>query len=296
MGGLYEKYKLDVLNYLFFLTRDADKAQELLQETFLKASAGILTFRYQCSVKTWLFSVARSCFIDDLRKKRPNIQLDNEVLLTICAVSNSLENRIENMDLIERLFEALDERSKTAVIKRSCGFSFREIALYLERVTDMGGLYEKYKLDVLNYLFFLTRDSYKAQELLQETFLKASARILTFRFQCSVKSWLFSIARSCFIDDLRKKRPNIQLDDEVLLTVCTVSDSFENRIENMDLIERLFKALNERSKTAVIKRSCGFSFREIALYLDMSENSARVLYHRAVKKLITFADKNGLKP
>lgn len=153
-------------------------------------------------------------------------------------------------------------------------------------------LYEKYKQDVLNYLYFLTKDALLSQELLQETFLKATVGIITFRCQCSVKTWLFSIARNCYIDAVRKKTPQLEFDEELLLGAAVISDSFVNEIENMDIIERLFESLDEKLKTIVIKRSCGYSFKEIAHDVNISESSARVLYHRAVKKLRKYAEEN----
>lgn len=154
-------------------------------------------------------------------------------------------------------------------------------------------LYEKYKYDVANYLYFLTKDSEITQDLLQETFLKASLGILKFRSQSSVKTWLFSIARNCFIDWLRKKHDCEALDDDTLLASCAVSDSFESSVENFDTVKRLLEILDEKSKTAVIKRSCGYSFGEIAAAIDVSESSARVIYHRAIKKMRRFAEENN---
>ncbi len=157
-------------------------------------------------------------------------------------------------------------------------------------------LYEKYKQDVTNYLYFLTKDVQLTQELLQETFLKASIGIIAFRSKSSIKTWLFSIAKNCYLDTVRKKQPDIQYDDEILLSAGIISDSFVERIENMDILERLFESLDEKLKFTVVKRSCGYSFKEIANELKISESSARVLYHRAVKKLKNTAASEKIEP
>ncbi len=60
LRGMMERYGEDVWNYAFFLTKRRDMADDIAQDTFLKAYAGITSFRGEASLKTWLLKIARN--------------------------------------------------------------------------------------------------------------------------------------------------------------------------------------------------------------------------------------------
>ena len=66
--------------YRFALSRvsDAETAEELVQETFLSALAGLATFRADASERTWLFVILRRKIIDHYRRqaRAPHLGLD----------------------------------------------------------------------------------------------------------------------------------------------------------------------------------------------------------------------------
>lgn len=61
---LMTAYGNDVWNYVFMLVKKPDLADDMTQETFLKAYRKLFTFRGQSSVKTWLFTIARNTVYD----------------------------------------------------------------------------------------------------------------------------------------------------------------------------------------------------------------------------------------
>src|SRR3954453_22176192 len=66
---LYRRYRGPVQHYLFQLSGSSDQAEELVQETFIRACGGLLTFRGDCSVATWLFRIARNTYLNSLRHR-----------------------------------------------------------------------------------------------------------------------------------------------------------------------------------------------------------------------------------
>jgi len=152
-------------------------------------------------------------------------------------------------------------------------------------------LYQRYGKELFGYLCWLTKDPHQAEDILQETFMRAMTGILRFQGKSSIRTWLFSIARNCYIDDLRKRKELKSLDD-----IPEPAAAFDLEIEviGRELKSSINSALNtldERSRRVVIMRSQGFSFLEIGVAIGVSEGSARVLNHRAMKKLKEFFEK-----
>jgi RNA polymerase sigma-70 factor, ECF subfamily len=79
---LYRRYHGPVQHYLFRLCGSADQAEELAQETFINVCAGLLSFRGDCSVATWLFRIARNVYLNSLRRPSP-ARIDTDELLAI---------------------------------------------------------------------------------------------------------------------------------------------------------------------------------------------------------------------
>lgn len=61
---------------------------------------------------------------------------------------------------------------------------------------DIRNLMEIYGDDVWNYAFFLTKDVHLADDIAQETFIKAYRRFHTYRRESSIRTWLLKITRN----------------------------------------------------------------------------------------------------
>lgn len=68
---LIREYIKPVYNLVFRLTGKSDEAEDLTQETFLKAWKNIKKFDKNKSFKTWIFTIAHNTVIDFYRKKKP---------------------------------------------------------------------------------------------------------------------------------------------------------------------------------------------------------------------------------
>lgn len=66
---LYEDYHQDVFNFLTYLTRDRDIAEDLSHEVYVRVLKSYGSFEGKSSEKTWLFAVAKNVSIDYFRKR-----------------------------------------------------------------------------------------------------------------------------------------------------------------------------------------------------------------------------------
>ena len=154
-------------------------------------------------------------------------------------------------------------------------------------------LYEKYRQDVYRYLLSLTRDADAAEDLLSECFLIAIRKLPFFCFFSTVKTWLFGIARNCWLQHLRKQHLAITLDDMI---EAYIADDIAEQVINRQLCERiiaLLKQENERTQRIVNMRINGYSHREIAMQLGISQGSVRVIDHRTKKRIREMLIKEG---
>ncbi|WP_255550872.1 RNA polymerase sigma factor [Granulicella sp. dw_53] len=67
---LVRLYEPRLLRYVAFSLGDQDLAETITQDCFMKAYAGRSSFRGDCSVSTWLFSIANNLIRDQLRTKK----------------------------------------------------------------------------------------------------------------------------------------------------------------------------------------------------------------------------------
>ena len=141
---------------------------------------------------------------------------------------------------------------------------------------DIESFYRLHANSVYSYLISLSRDRTRAEDLMQETFVKATRALGGYRGG-SPRAWLFSIARNVFLDDVRRRGRRPVLVEEHDVAGPAESDPVEH-----DAIERALQLLPERQRTALLLSDrIGFSGTEVAAALGITEGSARVLIHRA---------------
>ena len=66
---MYQRFFKDVYLCVFSISKDRQIAEDITQETFLKALKEIKHFRGDCSVKSWLCQIAKNLYISQMRKK-----------------------------------------------------------------------------------------------------------------------------------------------------------------------------------------------------------------------------------
>lgn len=182
-----------------------------------------------------------------------------------------------------------------------------------EPISDKELLFEQEFLphaDALyNFAYQLCYNDENANDLVQETFMKAFRFIDLYHQGTNSKAWLFKILKNIFINDYRKKKrepEKVDYDD-----VITFSDEDDdNSAAYFDLREDLFDrvmgdeitiALNKlpiEFKTVILLCDVeGFSYEEIAKIIDIPIGTVRSRLHRArnllKQYLKDYADKMG---
>ena len=122
---IYRAYAQTVYRYLLALTRDADLAEELTQETFYQAIRSVGRFRGESRVSTWLCAIAKNQLLLYRRRKREPLP-EAEAEPAPSAEGEAL-GLMERKELL-RAIHALPEPGREILYLRAFGgLSYREI-------------------------------------------------------------------------------------------------------------------------------------------------------------------------
>lgn len=146
---------------------------------------------------------------------------------------------------------------------------------------DSAGIYAAYYERVYRFLLGLSRNNDLAEDLTQETFLRAMKSADRFDGRCSIVTYLCSIARNLYMDHCRKQRKEQPLDDVQELTSPDWSDALLDR-EQALRVHRVLHELEESYKEVFSLRVFGeLSHAEIGALFSKNENWSRITFYRA---------------
>ncbi len=150
-------------------------------------------------------------------------------------------------------------------------------------------VYKYYMNDIYHYLLRLSNHPQTAEDLLQDTFVKAFEYLDSYQGE-EVRAWLFRVAHNAYIDWYRREKRQIQTDPNLLAGLSPAVDAGPEaeilHSETMDLWLQATKGLPERSRQILLLRDYyEFSYQEIADILNISLSSAKVTLYRARKTI-----------
>ena len=151
-----------------------------------------------------------------------------------------------------------------------------------EKVTDFQEVYNLYFREVYRYALSLCRNESMAEEITQETFYKALAKLDSFDGKCKISVWLCQIAKNTYISMCRKdKYLNRNEDAGPHQSNESIEECLFDK-ETAFAIHKVLHTLNEPYKEVFSLRTFGeLSFKQIAELFGKTEAWARVTYHRA---------------
>ena len=134
-----------------------------------------------------------------------------------------------------------------------------------------------------------------AEDLTQETFLKAYRSLHSFRGQSRLGTWLRRIATNTVLNELRKKSPHLlsldaESEERGTLDIPDYQFSPETWLEGEQAERMVEAALAELSDglriVFVLKELEGYTHEETAKLLGLKSQAVRVRHHRAKKQLL----------
>jgi RNA polymerase sigma-70 factor (ECF subfamily) len=151
-------------------------------------------------------------------------------------------------------------------------------------------IYDRHYSNVRRFVGAVVKDDFTADDLAQETFVRAYKSIGTLKTGSSMSPWLMQIAYNLCRDHFRKvkksSRDAVPLDDEVLPCNTSLTEKTLERRQMSTCVQDKILLLPEAQRTVLLLCDVfGFAQKEIAEVLAISLENVKVRLHRARKRL-----------
>lgn len=149
-------------------------------------------------------------------------------------------------------------------------------------------LVDRYWERLFRWLVNLARDRHKAEDLAQETFLKALAAIESFRPGSNFRAWLFRIGHNNFVNLKRsEKRTKVALPDDTAAPEHGGPGGGAADREAISSVAAAMEELSEEFRSALVLHvQEGLAYKDVAKILNTTEETARWRVFKARQKLL----------
>lgn len=153
-------------------------------------------------------------------------------------------------------------------------------------------LLPQYRNKVFRLCFSMLQQRAWAEDVSQDIFLRIWRALPGFAGQSSLSTWIYAIARNACLSELRKRRPQVSIDDDSEgyhpeIMALAVSDADDSATVS---VTQMLDQLPERYRQAVtLFYMEDKSYEQTAASLGMPLGTVKALLHRARKKLIELA-------
>ncbi|RUS47328.1 RNA polymerase sigma factor SigY [Cohnella sp. AR92] len=146
------------------------------------------------------------------------------------------------------------------------------------------------------YMLKVTMNKSLAEDLVQETMLKAIERIGTFRAKAKFSTWLISIGTRLYMDEMRRKgRERKWRTDEQALQAIRFEAAMSQE-EWPRALDALADLPPDTRVPILLKYYYGYSYEEIAQWLDIPLGTVKSRLHNGLNRLRKELNEDGEKP
>jgi RNA polymerase sigma-70 factor (ECF subfamily) len=162
-------------------------------------------------------------------------------------------------------------------------------------------LVRRYERPLFSLLYRMVRDRELAEDLAQETFVKALNAIESYRPEFKFSSWIFKIANNAAIDHLRRREldtlslegsPHAETPEAIEATALQIGDRQESPLDEVEArelggeIEAAIAKLRPEYRSCILLRHVeGRAYEEIAEILGLPLGTVKTYIHRARNEL-----------
>jgi RNA polymerase sigma-70 factor (ECF subfamily) len=151
-------------------------------------------------------------------------------------------------------------------------------------------LFDRYYDVVFRYVLFRMGDRILAEDITQETFLRALRRISSVNYQGKdIGAWFVTIARNLIFDHVKSSRYRLETTTAEMVEISPPTGGPEQQVldgaTNDELLRCVRKLNPDQQQCIELRFLQGLSVAETARIMDRNEGAVKALQHRAVRRL-----------
>ena len=164
-----------------------------------------------------------------------------------------------------------------------------------DEASESGALFATYHDRIRCYIAGMVRNRAEAEDLTQETFLRAHCHQEKLRDPKAARGWLYRIATNVCLDRLRQRAQPGPFEGEdqdpaALASSPTAHQKLE-RAETSACVQRCLDYLPDSYRAVILLREAhGLTAEEIATLLNVSVGAVKIRLHRARRRLLEIMD------
>jgi RNA polymerase sigma-70 factor (ECF subfamily) len=139
----------------------------------------------------------------------------------------------------------------------------------------------------------LCRDRTHADDLVQETLLRACANIARFQPGTNMAAWLFTILRNRYYSEHRKRRREIEDVNGAFAATLVIQADQIAHVEYGELRAALLCLSDEMREAIILVGACGLSYEDAARICDCAIGTIKSRVHRARERLAAMLSLEG---
>lgn len=147
---------------------------------------------------------------------------------------------------------------------------------------------------VKGYVMKMVGDPELAQDIVQDTLIKAVVHIRKFEPHAKFSTWLIKIATNVYRDYLRKHRPMECLEESLPDGSKSVEDQVITDLSYHEVLKIIATLPYEKRAVFVLKHYYGYAYEEIAQILNCPIGTVRSRLHNAIKQIVKEMDRKGI--
>jgi RNA polymerase sigma-70 factor (ECF subfamily) len=112
-----------------FVTQNSDQANDLVQDTIVRALRAQHQFQPGTNFKAWTFTILRNLHVNNIRRRHVKLESIEDGALDVCAVSPEQEKKLEFQELKVALAKLSPEHREVLLLVGASGFQYEEAAV-----------------------------------------------------------------------------------------------------------------------------------------------------------------------
>jgi RNA polymerase sigma-70 factor (ECF subfamily) len=157
-----------------------------------------------------------------------------------------------------------------------------------------GKLYDMHVDRVYRHIYYRTSNTVVAEDLTQQTFIKAWQAIGRYKKKGSpFLGWLIKIGHNLVIDYYRSRKTGEDIDFDTVVSAAENNPEYiaESHYDRVRIQRAIGKLKGDQQQVVLMRFIEDFSFAEIAAVLGKREGAVRVILHRGLAKLREILEK-----